>query len=525
VFDYETYTQFNTIALVTASQSSLKARAQVLVSRLSTCQYELRLRNASCSAWTTDQLDYLNRFPIRFGLSFGRVQQLCISDQDVDWSLNIKRALISHLQLYWPPPDIRTNRSGIVRTIHGECPFEYQSIVSNSTDRHVRLHIPLQKCDNRLASIGSMQVHGQSGHFRLPSGLLVQGASLQCKLTLNADQLRDVACIEQSSISPLLGSQLSSNVIVRSRLIWLQQQSYHPESSVTVTFGQSSGVLFEPIRDPVTSTATIDTIGHVESIEHIRLVRRHLRQLPPSTLCPFIDARRNESTRQSIVIDQMLQLGTAESFVCARQLIQQNRLQSVQRRTLYSAIAWAAEPTEQGLRSLQDLHSILLSRLSTLEMRSLLLSISGYTNNLQKSLPKSDGIQDTVTQLSRQLMDTLTLTCDQESDASVLKALVPMASSLNVEHRQKLLLCFVNATGVEQQLLALDVMAANREAESIDLHNLFVQIFADDRHDLEVRLAIFRYLIQETRYQDMLFEVTKQSTDQQRKNQVHFKLF
>lgn len=143
VFKYETYTRFRSIRLAAPSQSSLQLKAELLITRLNTCQYELRLRNVNSSIWTADQTTALTSLPIRFGLSFGRVQQVCASDTDPDWSLNIKRALVSNLQLYWPPPDIRSNRTGIVRLVHGECPFEYQLLTSDATTRRVRLQVPL----------------------------------------------------------------------------------------------------------------------------------------------------------------------------------------------------------------------------------------------------------------------------------------------------------------------------------------------------------------------------------------------
>ena len=504
------------------AETEIALQARVHISRLDTCNYELRMEKANSSSFPNHRLQALNSWPVRFAFQFGRVQQICASDQEPQWSLNVKRSLLSSIQLHWSPSDSKQTREGIGKFLHGNCPFAYELLHNNATTKRIRLDVSLQQCKHRLTSIGSLHSLPQNEFDRFDSGLLVQSAQLKCDLLLsNTRQLQQVECLENARISPLIGSQLTSELIARQTLRLIQQ---HPtqtnELSSDESFNLITTIQFRPdfVSIETVSNQTERLLHQPQdaSAEQILRLNQEMQQMKEKNLCDWILTTTTNSTKSSLIFDQLIQLATAESFSCIHRLMAENQFQLVNSRAFFNALTFARLSTENGLKQLLILHPLLIERLTPEELHAYFLSLGGYAHNLirQTESPKQQ-LMPTIQKMVEQLRSEMAPNCDNSLDPARLRSLLHVRGFLNQATFQHVLTCLMQAKSSEQQLLTMQLLLANRNQMDSDFDEKLFEIFQNSQIHIETRLAIFSELIHQPRYQDILFDLTKKTQDEQ----------
>lgn len=118
-YDYSTKTTLWINDVSDESKSDVELKAKVIIRSVSQCTYLLRIEDATISGATinaqaaSNLADMLNSKPVQFRLnSDGEIDSVVdFSENDQPWSRNIKRGILSSLQLK-NPEDLRTAQPG-----------------------------------------------------------------------------------------------------------------------------------------------------------------------------------------------------------------------------------------------------------------------------------------------------------------------------------------------------------------------------------------------------------------------------
>ena len=206
----------------------IQVDAQVVVSARSQCDLALQLEGVAIggladSAAAQRMQRQLEATPLVFGYSDGQVTDVCPAPDDLDWALNVKKSIVSALQMTAQSLDKRS----VVREtdILGACQTVYEPVSARYGKHVLRRTKNLRACESSLRAMLVSHVSllggGQQkwltsfffprsfGPAPLSAAPFVSGAQ-ECDQTLEADLIVGATCREVASLSQYaVASQLN----------------------------------------------------------------------------------------------------------------------------------------------------------------------------------------------------------------------------------------------------------------------------------------------------------------------------
>ena len=174
---------------------TIKGDAEVAF--VSDCEAVLRLQNVAIDGVPNgaELAAELAAKPFAFGYFNGRILGVCPADDDQDWSLNVKKAIVSSLQVL---SDGNVEKAEEI-DFSGRCPTEYRKIRSQDDNTVViEKRKDLNLCDDRRIDLRQTpdQALGQlkelMRHYMHP-----MDSDLSCRMTLKDKVVTEVDCEER----------------------------------------------------------------------------------------------------------------------------------------------------------------------------------------------------------------------------------------------------------------------------------------------------------------------------------------
>nr|XP_002124291.1 uncharacterized protein LOC100186072 [Ciona intestinalis] len=221
-FDYSVgYTyQYNYNADVTSSfyeeategqKSTVHIQASLLVDVLSPCELVLRISRASIDAPGTSEWETsLQRNPLHFNFQDGRIPEICSSNDDPTWVLNIKRGMLSAFQVssVVEEPSVREV------DVSGDCQSSYE-VVSESNNVIITKQKDYNTCAGR-------DQHLLFSHFTpYPSDSPRQNfiySEQSCRQQLTNSVMQSTTCTEQHTFRPFSTAESGARTSITQRL-------------------------------------------------------------------------------------------------------------------------------------------------------------------------------------------------------------------------------------------------------------------------------------------------------------------
>merc|ERR1712018_150910 len=160
---------------------------------------------------------------LRFSLVNGRVESVCPEDGEQAWVLNIKRAILSGLQMT-VPRTIDTTTTITESDVVGDCEAVYSPHSTTWNSKTLRKTKDLLACTGRQDTESWMQ----SVHYNMPSriqSLPILKSTHECEQTMNADgRIINVVCQENHLFRPFSRENSGATTSVTYRLTMTQEQ-------------------------------------------------------------------------------------------------------------------------------------------------------------------------------------------------------------------------------------------------------------------------------------------------------------
>merc|ERR1712178_371963 len=187
----------------------------------------------------------LQAYPLRFALYSGRVEGLCPMEAEESWVLNVKRAIISGLQMTAPKDLTETVQE---TDVVGECEATYSPMSSSWSTTTVRKTKDLLACTGRQDTDSIIQSISYTAQSRLQSLPLLK-STYECDQEVNSEgRLISATCTESHIFRPFSREESGAKSAVTFSLTFASQSA-----SVSVekeSIARRETMLFEHVAKP-----------------------------------------------------------------------------------------------------------------------------------------------------------------------------------------------------------------------------------------------------------------------------------
>lgn len=203
------------------NQESIDIETVADISVHAPCELVLRLRDTKVHGIENrDMIVELEAEPLHFAYEAGQVVDVCASLNEPQWTINLKKSIISALQM--SAPEVTEKISVLETDINGKCQTVYEPLKRSGDEVVIRKVKQLNQCDQRRQySFGFFpRAYGIDQVFE---SALVH-ASYECKQTINQRVVTEAKCVDRQRMLPMTGLEVVSTI--RAELID-QQEKLH----------------------------------------------------------------------------------------------------------------------------------------------------------------------------------------------------------------------------------------------------------------------------------------------------------
>jgi len=418
---YTYYYSFETSSHVTLNsdnESPFVISGQLQVSSYGTCELGLQLSDVQIGGLNTEQQytfkQALEANPLMFGFDDGRIVGVCPSVDDQDYVIDIKKSIISALQM----SARSTSSPSIVMEsdILGDCETQYIPEARHYSSIVIQKHKSLNTCSGRQQSLIGLfpRAFGVNEVLSRQTAPLLN-ASLVCTQTLEADIVKAVTCEETQSPYLWLKQKTTPSVVSSLRIRFLKQSAgLSSRRLATDSFSRHVLKMSEPkkinwYRNQYEDTDVIELLRtlctQLEVAESgkggaAKYIQRYFPEMVQA-LQQINDKNGFKRIHQSVYDKQLCSsqtmlyqtindlwldaLALASNEPAMEILVyalQNNQISSLKAAYLFSLLAFAPDPTLGGVRGLIPL----LDNKAT--QRNVVLGISSFVRNLREKDPK-----------------------------------------------------------------------------------------------------------------------------------------
>ncbi|CAI9742929.1 apolipophorins-like [Octopus vulgaris] len=229
------------------NEATMTIDANVQIEPVSPCSLLMRVTDAGLqNSGDTSQRqvfsDAITRYPLKFTLQNGRIEDVCPMTEEPIWVLNIKRGILSAFQNSMDTLDRDVN---ITETdVVGSCLTKYNLKESNDRMKTVMKSKDLLNCNDRE----SYRVAIQSVKYNVPShvkSLPLMKSSSECTQTLdmsNSIMMKSV-CVEEHIFRPFSNGNSGAMTHQRQVLTFVDRQ--RPSVQTYERYGYRTNLLFQ----------------------------------------------------------------------------------------------------------------------------------------------------------------------------------------------------------------------------------------------------------------------------------------
>jgi len=255
-YDYAGKTM-SQVAGSTTRTTGLTLTAKVTISQASTCQFTMEVSKAVLSSKNSEQKEFtpaaetkkfaneMEKFDLTFTMDGDNVQSLFPNNNEPTYTLNIKRGILSALQL-----DVAATKETDVNGICDVVVTKEKGQVVKSKD--------LSKCEKR----GVNEIGIQSSSMQTESSLKPLTSSSSCSYTLDSSKIKKVVCKENHLFRPFSAGfkgQSGALTTTEQSLTLIDEKKVKSQKPVTDAVLTPTSLIYDHTNEESKPASTITT--------------------------------------------------------------------------------------------------------------------------------------------------------------------------------------------------------------------------------------------------------------------------
>nr|AYV89258.1 apolipophorins-like [Tetranychus evansi] len=367
--------KYSTQTLVNSWNSKIDLNAEVLLTRMSTCDYSLELRNVAIKGNTYRSWEEkLAARSMKFSWIDGEVSNVCHHPEEEEWVVNMKKAIISSFQVVGTSGYLKKTE----RDILGDCSTTYQQ-GELANDRIVMY---------KVKDIASCQYHHDDKIAAVISSILLDApkAEYQCKQTWTSKYiLKSASCGHVALTQTNVMSNLTLELVkIEPRALTKPFESFRrsqlhasrvqqPKKSIVEvqeTLTNLCKAVDSQIK-PESPSAFLELAHSLETLSY-----PEIKQIWESMVNNKLDQRCSSIRVQSMFVDALLQVrnGPTLKFL-VKDLSKDENVSEMKLKAAMYSLVYKPEPCAE---TMEAIHEFLRSD------RSALQTLFGVTAAVQK---------------------------------------------------------------------------------------------------------------------------------------------
>lgn len=531
--DYESDT-ITTIQGTTHEESRVHMKAKVMIEVISKCELVMRLRetslensdprNPNARTATRNSKEFaeaMQRYDLRFSFQDGIIDNICPTEDEEPWVLNIKRGILSTLQNSMD--NLETSQTLSETDVAGRCTSEYTSLGRNWRNVYtVRKSKDLLSCKDRsniqTALQGSPYTEQQSKSLPLIKGIQV------CEQKFSSNILQSVSCTESHIFRPF--SKQSNGAVTRTvqkltfnskhnsrfegndyrlvneNLLFNHNYEKTEDGARQQEAEQLLSVLCNAAKEEIRSDVPrlfTQFVYKLKTLQHSELMAVNNRV---GRICPDNNRGRKFFT------DALATIGTSASVRLMKEMIERNEVASTEAEIWMTSLAFITNPTVDMISTLTPLLDG--------KYEQALLGISGLIHTFCRSKTECGRIPE-VRRAVRMLVNNLGENCYSSESRKVLLSLKAIGNIGEGEETQRILQqCYHNPQLSTETRLAA-VQAFRRFSCYVPRDDL-LQLYSNYKEDSELRIASYLAVMRCANHYTM--DIIKNTLENEIVNQV-----
>lgn len=479
------------------TEQQISQNSVVEISALNACDMSLQLRDTRFqgldSRAALELSQTLDSEALQFGYSDGLITDVCPSEDDQHWSLDIKKAIISALQM-----SARTlqGKSFVEneRDILGECETTYEVIPAKFSKIMIQKTKRLNTCRGR--QLAEISLFPKSYGFSKYSSLPLMNATYHCDQTLEADLITGATCYETlqlrgsdievvNQLNIRFEKQLSGITSRRMRQMsrsanHLLMSSHSNPSSNSEDLVQVLRQICQQLESDSQIERTVESFPQlVVSLENSGDVQRVGKSVEQKEIC-------SSNQLFDLFLDASALAGTQQSVKVLLDAYQSQRISPERSNYLFSLLSFVSHPKQEAI---QELMPLLVKKETP---NHVALGISGYIHNWIESTSSGD---QQVRQMRDKAVDSLLERFQRQEKDSDLVSTVKAIENVgtNEKARQQFLSLAKNQQKSDQ--LRSAAIKALKEYMIDSERQQLIEIFSKTSESNEIRINAYKSVV------------------------------
>jgi hypothetical protein len=475
------------------TQQQMAFQSTVEVSVHSNCDLTLQLRQTKVVGTDPQTAlslaNQLDEQPITFGYNDGVVTDVCPSQDDQQWTIDVKKAIISSLQM--SARSLEQKTIVLEKDILGECETTYQPIGRRFTTQQIIKTKQLNRCQKRQSSLIGLfpRNYGYASYTQLP----YVNATYECQQTLDKDLITAATCREDLQLRGT-GIQIENQLNIRfekqinglatRRARQFQKNNYHLQ--MAPRFQTQSQDLVQILRtisqqlENERQELTVESFPElIESISQTKQLQRIWRS---------VDNHEISSNNQlsDLFLDALALSQSEESSQILLEVYQSGRVTPERAGYLFSLLAFNSNPNPKQIKTFVPILK------SSETPKHVVLGITGLIHNAKHYLPQQQ-TRDLIQTALDNLLQRLSSSRDDSQSVATIRAIENIGIENHLTVRQEL----VRIAKDQKKSNYLRSAAIKVLSEGIDDNQRrdLLEVFKRDSETNEIRINSYKSLV------------------------------
>lgn len=485
---------------------SVGIRARVELSAHTPCELSLQLREISLTGvqdlQSFEMIRQLEAQPLQFGLDDGRIVGVCPSSDDELWAINVKKSIISALQI--TAKSTQTKSIVTETDILGNCETVYQPISRKYSTIVLQKTKVLNRCAERQRTqIGFFpRQYGLNEVFRTSAPIV--NSSFVCSQTIDKDLIIGSTCEErqlfwpssirvdsginlrfQRQITGLSAKRVQQFTAERHQLLmsrYGKQQRYGQNYDESDVISLLRGICSQIQNDVLSPEIT-------ESFPELVQALEQLNQQNTQNIYSAVQSGEicSSPKLRDLFLDASALATTEGSTQVLVKAFRNGQISNARANYLFSLLAFSSNPSENSINPLLPLLQ------SSETPKQVVLGISSLIHNLRVN--QNSHINQ---QIVRQSIDAIVQRIQNSKTPSEIISLIKSLENIGVESHSsaKQLLVELATNSRQKQGVRVSALKALTEASDDSIRQKLIErVFKQQSEANEVRIAAYKSVV------------------------------
>lgn len=517
VYDYDSWTKIN---LKDEEGPDVQIQGTAKISVLRPCELALQLSDVRVRG-PVDGFEYkrtLEMEPILFSFDEGRIQHVCASDDDQTWAVNLKKGLISSLQVGFSSLE----GSSIVREsdILGECETKYEASSRSGSRVTIRKTKDMKTCGQRHQSVAALFPKSYSSPDFAIQNMPIMSNDYSCDIVVDRDLVMSSRCTDKNSFIPLTLARSGSHMMTQIQLQFVRvlngiqiagPRSYAHESLLFAANPMESQMSESEVRGLLQEMCPLvtDDIRPEVPAKFAQLVQS-LRRLPEASVARLwtsVKSICDSDKLRDLFADALIMDASEGSMKILTDLILKKSVSPITSNYWLTMLAFVNRPTQESIMA-----SIPLIEQSN-PPRQALLGVSAMIHNfcVEKNCENNNVVQRAVNAIAKNIGSR----CKATDKSQAIVALKSLENIGQIESAFDEVLSCLNDHSIDNsvQVAAIESLHEMVLNDDQKAYERLVKVFSTYTLDPEVRIAAYRMIVKSSS-ENMLSEVLRVLRDE-----------